>query len=85
MFRLSNIRIGIKLMIMSGAGILLVVGMIVGQMMGNSSARHADEGARHQQRVTRGILEAKVESHLMQIAVRDIRLSKDRAGSRSSA
>ena len=43
MLRLSNIRIGIKLAIMSGLGVLLVAAMMVTQMMGNASARGADE------------------------------------------
>ena len=45
MLRLSNIRIGTKLAVMSGLGILLVVGMLVSQILGNSSVRTATETA----------------------------------------
>ena len=43
MLRLSNTRIGTKLAIMSGLGVLLVAAMIATQMMGNASAGGAND------------------------------------------
>jgi methyl-accepting chemotaxis protein len=48
MFRISNIRIGTKLSIMSGVGILLVIGMIGGSLHGNSVVKVATEAATYQ-------------------------------------
>ena len=45
MVRLSDIRIGTKLFMMSGLGVLLVAGMIVTQIHGNSAVKSANEAA----------------------------------------
>jgi len=75
--RLSNIRIGIKLAAMSGIGILLVIGMIVAQMMGNSDVRSAISGSNRQQTIERDAISAKSSVRGAQIAVRDLRLSQN--------
>jgi methyl-accepting chemotaxis protein len=77
MFRLSNISIGLKLSIMSGFGILLVVGMIVGQMMGSASVKSANDAADTQTEISHGIVATKASARGLQLAVRDIRLSRD--------
>jgi methyl-accepting chemotaxis protein len=75
MFRLSNIRIGIKLAAMSGIGILLVVAMIATQMLGNAQVRTAAAIANDQQAIQFDAASAKSSMRGAQIAVRDLRLS----------
>ena len=75
MLRLSNIRIGIKLAVISGLGVLLMAAMIATQMMGNSSVRGANEISNIQQRISHDLQAAKSSERGMQIAVRDIRLA----------
>jgi methyl-accepting chemotaxis protein len=76
MLRLSNIRIGIKLAIMSGLGVLLVGGMIATQMMGNSTVRDANELAHVQQSIAKDAMTVEALETRMQLAVRDIRLAR---------
>jgi methyl-accepting chemotaxis protein len=78
MVRLSDIRIGTKLSIMSGIGVLLVVGIIVAQLHGNSAVRSANEAVSLQQHLAHDLLGAKASERAMQIAVRDIRLARSR-------
>ena len=56
MVRLSDIRIGTKLSIMSGIGVLLVVGIIVAQLHGNSAVRSANEAVSLQQHLAHDLL-----------------------------
>ena len=79
MLKISNIKIGTKLMVMSGLGILLVGGMIVSQMLGNSAVRSANEIANTQMQIEIALLNAKSSSRGMQIGVRDVRLSQSPA------
>jgi methyl-accepting chemotaxis protein len=78
MVRLSDIRIGTKLSTMSGIGVLLVVGIIVAQLHGNSAVRSANEAVSLQQHLAHDLLGAKASERGMQIAVRDIRLARSR-------
>jgi methyl-accepting chemotaxis protein len=55
---LSNIRIGTKLAAMSALGILLVVGMLVSQMLGNAAVKSSNQAANQQQQIARDILAA---------------------------
>jgi len=75
MIRLSNIRIGTKLMIMSGLGVLLVVGMIFSLMFGNSSVRSAQTKAAFNQDVQLQLVSAKAALSALQLAGRDVRLA----------
>lgn len=75
MFRLSNIRIGTKLMVMSGLSILLVAAMIFSQMSGNAAVKSADAIAEAQTYIEVRLLDAKSSVNGMQIGVRDIRLA----------
>jgi methyl-accepting chemotaxis protein len=77
MFRLSNISIGLKLSIMSGLGILFVVGLIVGQMMGSASVKTANDAADVQAQIGHGVVITKAAARGLQVTVRDIRLSRD--------
>jgi methyl-accepting chemotaxis protein len=76
MFRLANIRIGTKLAVMSGLGILLVVGMIVGQILGNGTVRNATETTVLQGQIGQDVVIARGAARGQQIAVRDIRLAR---------
>ena len=75
MLRLSNIRIGVKLMIISGVSLLLVGAMIVSQMLGNAHVSEANNAAVLQQTLARSVVEVKAEMRGLQIGVRDLRLA----------
>jgi methyl-accepting chemotaxis protein len=75
MLWLSNIRIGTKLAVMSGLGILLVVGMMLTVMHSNSSVREANEAALTKTEISRDIQHIKALGRGMQLAVRDVRLA----------
>ena len=78
MVRLSDIRIGTKLTIISGLGILLVLAIVAVGMHGNSQVRGANDSAEVQQVLARDFIEAKAAVRGMQIGVRDLRLSNSR-------
>jgi methyl-accepting chemotaxis protein len=69
MFKLSNIRIGIKLAIMSGFGVVLVTVMLAIQVIGNSAVRTAVDKAAFQQRMAHDLESARVSARGMEIAV----------------
>jgi methyl-accepting chemotaxis protein len=70
-----NFRIGTKLAITVGVGVVLVAGMIVNQQLGNSSvARQAERGHNDQAAAT-DLLHAAVALQKMQIGTREIRLA----------
>jgi methyl-accepting chemotaxis protein len=77
MFRLSNISIGLKLSMMSGLGILFVVGLIVGQIMGSASVKSSNDAADVQSDIGRDIMATKASVRGMAMAVKDIRLSRN--------
>jgi methyl-accepting chemotaxis protein len=76
MLRLSNIRIGIKLAIMSGLGVLLVAAMMATQMLGSAAVRSSIETAVRQALLTQSALDAKASLRGLQVGVRDIRLAR---------
>ena len=78
MVRLSDIRIGTKLSIMSGFGVLLMVAMILIGMRGNAEVRGANDIAILEQVLTRQFTDAKAAIRGMQIGVRDTRLADSR-------
>ena len=69
MFKLSNIRIGTKLAIMSGLGVVLVAVMLAIQVTGNSAVRTAVEKAAFQQRMAHDLESVRVSVRGMEIAV----------------
>ncbi len=79
MFKLSNISIGLKLSLMSGLGILFVIGLIVGQMMGSATVKASNTAAETQSDIVIGIYAAEASIRGMQISVRDVRLARDNA------
>ena len=77
MLRISNIRIGIKLAIMSGLGVLLVVGMIATSMYNNSLIKQSNATAKLQQSIVRDL--GKIESAFtsVRLSMRNIRLAEN--------
>jgi methyl-accepting chemotaxis protein len=74
--RISDIRIGSKLIVMSALGVLLVGGMVFGQLSGNSAVRQSNDFALNQQRMARHVAEAKASALGMQVGLRDVRLAE---------
>ena len=70
-----KVRIGTKLAISVGAGVLLVAGMILNQQFGNSSVARQAERGRIDQTVAIDLLHAGVALQHMQIGTREIRLA----------
>ena len=72
MFKLSNIRIGTKLAIMSGLGVVLVAVMLAIQVTGNSAVRTAVGKAAFQQRMAHDLEFVRVSVRGMEIAVSNL-------------
>jgi signal transduction histidine kinase/CheY-like chemotaxis protein len=70
-----NIRIGTKLAITVGIGVVLVAGMIVNQQLSNTSVARQTELARDEQFVIADLLSASVALQRMQVGTREIRLA----------
>ena len=70
-----NVRIGTKLAITVGIGVVLVAGMIVNQQLSNISVARQTERARDEQFVIADLLSASVALQRMQVGAREIRLA----------
>jgi methyl-accepting chemotaxis protein len=70
-----NIRIGTKLAITVGIGVVLVAGMIVNQQLSNTSVARQTKLARDEQFVIADLLSASVALQRMQVGAREIRLA----------
>ena len=70
-----NMRIGTKLAITVGIGVVLVAGMIVNQQLSNTSVARQTELARDEQFVISDLLSASVALQRMQVGTREIRLA----------
>src|SRR5262249_27522184 len=70
-----NIRIGTKLAVTVGIGVVLVAGMIVNQQLSNTSVGRQNEQARDEQFVIVDLLSASVALQRMQVGTREIRLA----------
>lgn len=75
MFRLSNIRIGIKLGVMSGIGILLVLGMIGAAMYSNGVVKTSNEAAQKRALIVEDAGHLELAFVNVRLAVRNIRLA----------
>jgi len=75
MLRLSNIRIGIKLAVMSGIGVVLLFAMMALQSMNNTTAQDATDEVNRRQAIVQNVLEGKFAFSSLQLAVRDVRLA----------
>jgi methyl-accepting chemotaxis protein len=70
-----NIRIGTKLAVTVGIGVVLVAGMMLNQQLSNASLAQQAELERNEQFVTADMLRGGVALQRMQIGTREIRLS----------
>jgi hypothetical protein len=75
MLRLSNIRTGTKLAVMSAISILLVIGMITAQLLGNSTSTDAQAAAARRPLIMSDSIDAKASVRGMQVGVRDLQLA----------
>jgi methyl-accepting chemotaxis protein len=80
MFKLSNIRIGTKLAVMSGCGVVLVVGMIASVMSGNAQVSRAVNKSTERMIKARDLEAIKAFERGMQVAARDIGLATTDVG-----
>ncbi len=75
----SNVRIGTKLALMSGFGIVLVAVMLAGSIYGNLRVKSANEAAALHQTIVREVKGIEFEFLQTLLAVRNIRLATTRA------
>jgi methyl-accepting chemotaxis protein len=75
MLRLNNLSIGTKLIITSVLGIVLMAGMIVVMMIGNSTIRGAIDDTTAQAAISQSASDLRGALRAMQIGLRDMRLS----------
>jgi methyl-accepting chemotaxis protein len=73
--RLSNLSIGTKLIATSGLGIVLMAGMIMVMMHGNSTVRSAIDDTTAQGSVTQGASDLRASIRGLEIGLRDMRLA----------
>ena len=72
---IENLRIGTKLGIASGLGVLFIVLMIGNQLISNSAVKEREAGAFAQAETARAAIDAKSAARGMQIGARDIRFA----------
>jgi hypothetical protein len=77
MFRVSNIRIGVKLAIMSGVAMLLVAVMITGQIINNNRVSAANANNARRNILANAASEAKAALVGMRLGVTYVRFSDD--------
>jgi methyl-accepting chemotaxis protein len=75
MFNLK-FKIGTKLGLSAGIGVLLVVGMVANQQMSGDSIAALNETALSQEKIALLVSEANTAARGMQVAVRDLRLAR---------
>ncbi len=80
-----NLRIGTKLALTSGIGILLVVAMLANQVMSERSVAQLEEAADVQQKIMVHNLNTEAAVRRVQMNVRDVRLAKTVADIKSPA
>jgi methyl-accepting chemotaxis protein len=71
-----NLRIGAKLGLSAGLGVLLVVGMVVNAQIGNRHVEESSGVATLQQEIAANAIDAKASLRGMMIVVRDLRLAQ---------
>ncbi|HLG47380.1 MAG TPA: methyl-accepting chemotaxis protein, partial [Reyranella sp.] len=75
MLRLNKLSIGTKLIITSGLGIMLMAGMIIVMMVGNSTVRSAVDDATAQAKISQMATDLRAQFRALEIGLRDMRLS----------
>jgi methyl-accepting chemotaxis protein len=79
MLRFNNLSIGTKLAVTSGLSVLLVIGMLVSSMYGNSQVKTSNDLAMSQQGIVRDVAEIEMEFLRVRMAVRNMRLATTKA------
>ncbi len=79
MLRFNNLSIGTKLAVTSGLSVLLVIGMVVSSMYGNSQVKTSNELALSQQDIVRDVANVENEFLKVRMAVRNMRLATTKA------
>src|SRR5215475_14126659 len=72
-----KLGIGAKLGVTSGLGVLLVAAMVISQQISGDSINAATRSALNQEAIAKGVIEVKASLRGMQMALRDLRLTKD--------
>jgi methyl-accepting chemotaxis protein len=75
MLRLNNLSIGTKLIITSGLGVMLMAGMVMVMMIGNTTIRGAIEDTTAQATISQSASDLRGSLRGLQIGLRDMRLS----------
>ncbi|EJT01714.1 HAMP domain-containing methyl-accepting chemotaxis protein [Rhizobium sp. CCGE 510] len=75
MFSISHAKVGTKLAISSGIGLLLIVGMIINQQMNNAEIATANTVVEREQLILNGILNAELAFSHMQLGASAIDLA----------
>jgi methyl-accepting chemotaxis protein len=75
MLRLNNLSIGTKLIITSGLGVMLMAGMIMVMMIGNSTIKGAIEDTTAQATISQSASDLRGSVRGLEIGLRDMRLS----------
>jgi methyl-accepting chemotaxis protein len=76
MSRIRNLRIGVKLAIMSGISVALMLAMLVSQYMTNNDVRENSEVVRSQEQIAQDIAEVRRLEVRMEANVKDIELAR---------
>jgi methyl-accepting chemotaxis protein len=71
-----KLRIGTKLAVSAGLGVVLVGIMLVSQKLGNASVAHSNEAALEQRELSQIITDMKASVRGMMVGVRDLRLAQ---------
>ncbi|MCD7109520.1 methyl-accepting chemotaxis protein [Rhizobium sp. DKSPLA3] len=77
---LQNMKVGTKLLVSSGIGILLIAGMIANQQIARLRVTAANEIVEHEQTILNGIVNAELALLRMRFASRGINLAKTTSG-----
>jgi methyl-accepting chemotaxis protein len=75
-FRGFNLKIGTKLAVSSGLGVLLVIGILVNETIGGSWLRTSNEAAMTQRVIAQIAAEAQASANGMMLAADDVRLAQ---------
>jgi len=75
MRRLTNLRIGTKLALMSGVGVLLVLAMLAAQMLSNSKIKETNEGLIRRANLVQTVLQVKAAIRGTEIGAKDIQFA----------
>ena len=75
MLRFSNIRIGVKLALMSGISVVLMIGMIVASMRNNALVQESNDTAMLRQEIARGASQVELAFVGIRLALRNVRLA----------